>query len=1220
MTDFWAQDGSSQTARVLNAMEDGYCNVYDLSFEDQLSMAADFSKLLSFYDLGDNAVGDWSALFESDEAAVMAMILATDLDYYREAFDAFLLAADDVTIEPRSELVPNYTLATQMVNWQRMLVNCESELGYRLADKFSGLEQAKLNAEMNDLLASYLAREKGAFGEWKANLKRNFHGFYNAIVLLKSSAKDILPESLQSQTHNPPMGLYIAFLRMFDKVQQRANKFTSAHRDFYYRELLGIKELPARSDSAYLVLRPDGSSKQILVPKETEFLATIGESKTNLVYSADHDLLVSDAEVKSLHTLYFSRDALSSPECILKAHCAGMPRQFITSAKINRIELGEKQTARPLFGAPKAGSGQVQSTDAEIGFAVASPVLYLKEGERTVSIKINTRIIEVEQIQDLNEYLADIARQLELEKFPKSSGFPRHELFLKDAFFKVFSEMFRVQFTIESGWYTVDEYLPLNDMVDKDCEAGSLNIQISLAASVVPIVGYSNEVHGGAYDTRYPVVRFILNSGAYLYPYSLLKDLQVESIDIEVSVKGAKDILMYNNLGQLSPDAPFNPFGPLPAVGSYFLVGNAEIAAKQLTGMDLDIEWGGLPTALAGFTQYYQNYAMDIDNASFQVDLSLLKNGQWIPQDQQLRPKTRLFDRTSENHGSSLGGLSKNRKLAFDAIVDLSEAGGVCDGFKYTSLSKHGFFKFTLSDPKFAFGHKEYPLKLAEALTSNTRRRFLKEPKPIPNPAYTPLINSIAMNYQAEVNINLSRRSSATAGEIKHRLIHIHPLGMEDLCGTGGGDIHLLPQYNDSGTLFIGLAARQLAQRLSLYFHLRADSLSNLDGASRSLQWSYLSSNQWKQISKSRLIDDSTRGFLNSGIVVLDIPEDINKANSIMPDDLYWLKISGNQGLDQVCSLCSVYAQGIKVSYQYSVASALHLRYPLPNSSIDSTAVSIPGIVSIEQIADSFGGANVESPQGLIVRTSERLKHKNRACTAWDYERLILQRYAEIYKVKCFCNLVDEERPDRRLRPGQVLIVVVSETENRGALDRQAMVNSLLLSDIKSYVESLASPFVSIKVRNPVYEKIQVRCAVKFAHGKNSGRYIKVLNRAIKNYLSPWTLIGYSAQFYWCIRRYDLESYIHDQEYIDYVTQFSMLQITQNDQKKFRLFDTVRDSGANAEVRGVYPWSIAVPVETHYIETTDDEKPLAPIKAGTGDLEIGSTLIISARGTHGEEK
>ena len=1240
MTDFWVQDGSSQTARALNAMEDGYCNVYDLSFEDQLSMAADFSKLLSFYDIGDDTAGDWSALFESDEAAVMAMILATDLDTYREAFEAFLHGVGDVTAERHSELVPNYTLAKRIDDWHRMLVECESELGHQLADKFASLELAKLRAEMNDLLASYLARDNAELDEWKANLKRNFHAFYNAIMHLKSYAKDLLPESLQSQTHNPSMGLYIAFTRMFQKVQQRANRFTSDHREFYYRDVLKINALPTRSDSAYLVLRPDGPGKQILVRRDSEFLAEIGEPKTEVVYSADHDLLVNDAEVKSLYTLYFARDSLSSPENILKSRCAGLKRQFITSAKINSIQPGEKQTAVPLFGAPKAGSGQGKLADAEFGFAVASPVLYLKEGERVVSILINTRTIEAQQSQGLNETLADIARQLEketladiarrqgnetladsarqleLEKFTGSSIAP-HELFLKDAFFKVFSEIFRVQFTVESGWYTVDEYLPLNDIADKNQVAGSLYFQIPLPPSVGSIVAYSNAVHGGAYDTQYPVMRFILNSGAYLYPYSLLKDLLVESINIEVSVKGAKEIQMYNNLGQLSPDAPFNPFGPLPAVGSYFLVGNAEIAAKQLTRMDLDIEWGGLPTALSGFEQYYQHYEMDINNASFRVDLSLLKNGRWIPQDQQA---TRLFDHNGKSHGSSRHGVSKNRRLAFDAIVELSEPASVGDEFKYTSLSKSGFFKLTLSDPEFAFGHKEYPLKLAEVLTSNARRKLFKEPKPLPNPAYTPLVNSISMNYRATADINLSQQTSAAAGENQHRLIHIHPLGTEDLCKAGGQDSHLLPQYDDSGTLYIGLAAQQLAGRLSLYFHLRADSSSDPDGTLRRLQWSYLSSNQWKPIDKSNLIDDSTRGFLSSGIVVLDIPEDINRRNSIMPDDLYWLKASGNQSLDQVCSLCSVYTQGIKVRWKYNQASGRHLQHPLPESSINSAAVSIPGIASIEQIAESFGGLSAESSQDLIVRASERLKHKNRACTAWDYERLILQQFSEIYKVKCFCNLVDEEQSDKRIRPGHVLIVVVPKTEHRGALDKQAMVNGLLLSDIKVYVESLSSPFVRIKVRNPAYEKIQVRCAVKFAPGKNSGRYINELNRAIMDYLSPWTTIGYSAQFHWCIRRYDLESYIQGQNYIDTVTQFSILQITQNTQRKFRLFDTVREAEAHDKVSAVYPWSIAVPVGYHYIETTETEKPLAPIKAGTGDLEIGGTLIICARGTHGEEK
>ena len=34
-------------------------------------------------------------------------------------------------------------------------------------------------------------------------------------------------------------------------------------------------------------------------------------------------------------------------------------------------------------------------------------------------------------------------------------------------------------------------------------------------------------------------------------------------------------------------------------------------------------------------------------------------------------------------------------------------------------------------------------------------------------------------------------------------------------------------------------------------------------------------------------------------------------------------------------------------------------------------------------------------------RISERLRHKNRAITSWDYEQIILENFPEVFKVKC---------------------------------------------------------------------------------------------------------------------------------------------------------------------------------------------------------------------------
>ena len=72
-------DGTDQAGRRLAALEPGYFNVDELSFEDLLAMGAEFAAVTKYYGLNNEVNGDWGELFHSDEAVIMAMILSVDI-------------------------------------------------------------------------------------------------------------------------------------------------------------------------------------------------------------------------------------------------------------------------------------------------------------------------------------------------------------------------------------------------------------------------------------------------------------------------------------------------------------------------------------------------------------------------------------------------------------------------------------------------------------------------------------------------------------------------------------------------------------------------------------------------------------------------------------------------------------------------------------------------------------------------------------------------------------------------------------------------------------------------------------------------------------------------------------------------------------------------------------------------------------------------------------
>ena len=173
------------------------------------------------------------------------------------------------------------------------------------------------------------------------------------------------------------------------------------------------------------------------------------------------------------------------------------------------------------------------------------------------------------------------------------------------------------------------------------------------------------------------------------------------------------------------------------------------------------------------------------------------------------------------------------------------------------------------------------------------------------------------------------------------------------------------------------------------------------------------------------------------------------------------------------------------------------------------------------------------------------------------------------------------------------------------------------MSAVKDFIKRHTPAFVIVHFVNPIYETIQVRCTVKLKSGRARGMCLGKLNEAISAYLSPWhDTVGYTTHFGWRINMHDVQSYIQQFDFVDRVTNFSMLRITPDGDALFDLFDSVaqnRKGMASSEIIPKYPWSISEPMREHFIEVDDSFVTIEPEITGIGELEIGSTFIVLDR-------
>ncbi len=445
---------------------------------------------------------------------------------------------------------------------------------------------------------------------------------------------------------------------------------------------------------------------------------------------------------------------------------------------------------------------------------------------------------------------------------------------------------------------------------------------------------------------------------------------------------------------------------------------------------------------------------------------------------------------------------------------------------------------------KQSFYHELFPRIYALAFSSS------EDDALIPNEPYTPLIESISLDYtaSAEMSLNPSERDYR---QNKVKLFHEHPFGQSeehpylktnaDLPHTGGETTFLIPYYNRGGELYIGLEDAEPLQIVSLLIQLfegTENPETDVSEINTKTEWSVLCRNKWKPLDSDFMIVNETENFLKSGIVKFALPKDAGIENSILEPGFIWIKAEIHGNYDMVCKAVAVHAQAVKARFADSGNDLSHLNNGLEAKTISKQIQRIPAVKGITQPYTSFGGKPAETDAEYYRRISERLRHKNRAVTVWDYEHLVLQQFPEIYKVKCLNHTCSTSF----LAPGNVYVVVIPDIFNNNVFDIfQPRVSRAKLTEIEKFLGRIKSMQIMVRVENPDYEEVLVDLKVKFYKGFDESYYLKKLNEDIIRLLSPWAFRETAEiEFGSSLHISTLVHYVEKLEYVDYVEDVKM--------------------------------------------------------------------------------
>lgn len=951
-----------------------------------------------------------------------------------------------------------------------------------------------------------------------------FDQFLKAYARIVKEADSALKKTFtEYDRHEAHYALFLAFLNLFEYAREEANTLTQRHLDFYYREVLRLKEKDAEPSKAHLLIELAKKVPSHMVKTGELFKAGKDDLDREVFFAGDRDFVANQAKVTSLKTVYWHKNDSAK-------NTLPYQNDNIFASPIAKSDdgLGAELTSPDQSWHPfhnkiyKDGAlVGIKMPEAEMGFAIASHYLLMSGGIRTVKV-----------------------------------------WFVADPDFTLNSEDVTFLFTTEKGWLekTAEE------ATEEEKNLG-FNLKIKLDGGDPAVIPYSSKIHGYNFETNLPVLLVKLRHMAGSnYIYSKLKDVVIRQIDLIVNVEGLKALAVSNDFGPVDTSKPFQPFGALPAKNSALVIGSKEVFQKKLTSVLVNVAWSDSP---APYTDH-----------PVTVNIDFLKAGQWFDSGFEAID---IVDSASFSTKNLDYPVVDSPDLTQNEHYSTSSTHGFIRLKLDNDFGQNEYESALIEYIANPTGVKPVP-PVGPSITELTLNYTTDKQTIDLNSTHKSKFEErqsrffhIAPFGQAEQHLYL--KTALDGVSVLDKAIYLLPQlkhinEYDDKIPTGQAVSH-------EAEFYIGLTDLNPPQNLALFFQVAdstADPLSIKPAPH--IHWSYLDGNEWIPFRKEE-VEDKTGELVNSSIITFTVPRYASDTNTLLPSGQHWIRAAVESHTDAVCRLLMVATQGLETTFADKGNDPAFPAKVLPPGTISKLDKPDSVVKQVTQPFETFGGRGKEAAPAFYTRISERLRHKDRAIALWDYERLVLEAFPTVYKAKCLNHTQYE--PDekgtgiyRELAAGHITVVVIANQEFQNLRDPLRPYASLgLLEKIKTFLCERLSCFVTPHVKNPEFEQVAVSCNVCFTKDADETNSLKEMDKAIARFLSPWAFPGGgSPSFGGKIYKSTLINFVEDLPYVDYVTDFKLTHT-------FLDLNNISVDREEDEVEGSKAVSILVSARTH---------------------------------------
>ncbi len=756
---------------------------------------------------------------------------------------------------------------------------------------------------------------------------------------------------------------------------------------------------------------------------------------------------------------------------------------------------------------------------------------------------------------------------------------------------------FELQISTQKGWLPltvsaiVGDYRTLSQVSRAVPDAPrAIQLTATLAEDAAPAAPNPTTAWAGAW----PVLRVMLrrtwdaSRGQYTSRYEPFRDLPLVAAHLRVEVNGLTPSAIQNDDAVLNARKPFEPFGSRPAVGSRFYIGDPELVVKRLDSLTFHIDWMGGPTDLA---QQYANYdgAPSSFAGTFTTQINLIDN----------HVRTQLSASSNLFAGSDATRRQDIQPLNLPTTLGHSYGPSSPPPADPQVTAWPRYFEWELNTD---FKHQTYPAAAAQRALEMTAALIRTPASVTPasyqvKPPYAPKIKTLRIDYAAQTEVVLGGAQPAAGTD---RLFHIHPFGASPIAAEADATgTPVLPRYEHEGELYLGIQNARPPETLSLLFEM-ADGSADPDLPPADIEWSYLSGDVWVTLQDGHVLLDTTHGLIDSGIVQIALPP--ADPSTRLPGDLYWIRAAIASHPDSVCDTAGIHTQAVSATFDDHGNAPDHHAHKLPARSIAGLARRIPQIAAVEQPYPSRGGRAAEAETGFFTRISERLRHKQRALTPWDYERLVLERFPAIGKARCL-----PADPDNL---GAVQIIVIPQIQGQSLANRfEPKVSAAQIADITAYLAGQSPPHAALHVRNARFVQVKVRVGVRFQGTGDERFYRSLLEDELDRYLSPWAFDdGAEIAIGGKIFANSIVSFVDGRDYVDYVANIELFS-SDDGGRTFQL--AVPQPSQGYFVSSDRPDAVLVTARDHDIDIIPDTGYTAVSFTGINYLKIELDFIVA---------